>query len=263
MTAQPRRGRVIDAFLFNDELDLLEIRLNELDAVADRFVLVESTVTFSGRPKPLVYADHRARYARWHDRIEHVVVEDTPDTGAWRWGRETHQRDAIVRGLRDARCDDLVLLSDLDEIPDPALVAARVRGAYLVDYRMYYVNARQPRGTTVGTIALYAFQLLARGAEATRRARFHFPSIPDGGWHFSYAMPPDRIRAKLRAFSHAEFDNEDIANAVEPRRENLEDLFAYHPGHLELLDPDGPGLSPWLRAHWRRYPDLVRMPSGG
>ena len=59
--------RVFDAFPFFNELEMLEIRLNVLDDVVDRFVLVESTLTFSGRPKPLWYADHRARFARCTD----------------------------------------------------------------------------------------------------------------------------------------------------------------------------------------------------
>ena len=56
---------VIDAFPFNDELDMLELRLGTLDAVVDYFVLVESPRTFSGMPKPLYYAENKDRFAKW------------------------------------------------------------------------------------------------------------------------------------------------------------------------------------------------------
>ena len=258
-----RVTRVVDAFPFFNELEMLEIRLNVLDAVVDRFVLVESTVTFSGRPKPLWYADHRARFARWADRIEHVIVDDSPDTGDDRWARERHQRDCVARGLASCRADDVVMLSDVDEIPDPSIVATRRLGAYRQRYSMYYLNAVQPRVRWVGTVALYAFQLAAHGAEKVRLRRGSFEIVEGGGWHFAYAMPPDRIREKLGAFSHAEHDTPANAAAVETRRDALVDLFCAHPGQLVVEDIEGDRYPAYLREHWRRYASLVRQPFGG
>ena len=107
---------IYDTFLFFNEFDLLDIRLHELDAVADKFVLVEATRTHSNQTKPLYYAENRERYAAFHDKIIHVVVDDTPDT-ADAWAIERFQRDAILRGLTRCRPDDLILMSDVDEIP--------------------------------------------------------------------------------------------------------------------------------------------------
>ena len=95
---------------------MLDIRLRELDTVVDRFVLVEATRTHSNRPKPLYYAENRARYAAFADKIIHVVVEDTPDTTN-AWAIERFQRDCILRGLHNCRPDDIILMSDVDEIP--------------------------------------------------------------------------------------------------------------------------------------------------
>jgi hypothetical protein len=254
--------RVVDAFPFFNELEMLEIRLNVLDAVVDRFVILESTVTYSGRPKPLWYADHRARFERWADRIEHVIVDDSPDTGNDYWARERYQRDCIVRGLAGCRADDVVLLSDVDEIPDPTIVAARRRGAYRQRYSMYYLNAVRPRERWVGTVALYAFQLAAHGAENVRLRRGSFEIVEGGGWHFAYAMTPDRIREKLGAFSHAEHDTPENAAAVESRRDTLVDLFGAHPGHLVVEDIEGDGYPAYLRENWHRYTSLVRQPFG-
>ena len=98
----------VDAFLLNNELHILEMRLNILDPVMDQFVIVESTVEFSGRSKPLWYADNKERFSPWKDKIKHYVVNDTPDSGADRWPREYHQRGAIIRGLSGCKSNDLV-----------------------------------------------------------------------------------------------------------------------------------------------------------
>ena len=76
-------------------------------------------------------------------------------------------------------------------------------------------------------------------------------------------MPPDRIRGKLEAFSHAEHDTPEIAAAVEPRRDALVDLFAAHPGTLEVRDVERDRFPEYLRANWRRHASLVRTPFGG
>ena len=91
-----------DTFPFFNELDLLEIRLHELASVVDRVVLVEATRTHSNLPKPLYYAENRARFAPFADKIIHIVVEDTPDT-ADAWAIERFQRDCILRGLQNCR----------------------------------------------------------------------------------------------------------------------------------------------------------------
>ena len=58
---------IYDAFPFLDELELLELRLKELAAVVDRHILVESTLTFQGTPKPLYYAENERRFANFRD----------------------------------------------------------------------------------------------------------------------------------------------------------------------------------------------------
>ncbi len=113
------RPRVYDCFTFFNELDVLDIRLAELDMLVDYFVIVESTRTFTAKPKPLYYAENRKRYDRYAHKIIHVVVDDLPLDAPTHWIREWHQRDAILRGLSTARPDDRIIVSDCDEIPKP------------------------------------------------------------------------------------------------------------------------------------------------
>lgn len=70
---------VYDCFTFFNELDLLEIRLNTLDSVVDRFVLVEANKTFSNMEKPLYFKENEGRFEKFKDKIIHIVVEDFPE----------------------------------------------------------------------------------------------------------------------------------------------------------------------------------------
>lgn len=129
--ARPPEGgriRVYDGFIFFNELDLLEIRLHELAASVDFFVIVEARQTFTGMPKPLIFDENRARFSAFADRIIHIIADEALalPPGASAWDRETAQRNAILRGFAAARPEDLVMFSDLDEIPSGAQMA-RIR----------------------------------------------------------------------------------------------------------------------------------------
>ncbi|MFN3875521.1 MAG: hypothetical protein ACK4L7_06380, partial [Flavobacteriales bacterium] len=145
---------IIDCFTFFNELDLLEIRLRELDAVVDRFILVEATLTHQGRPKPLCYAQHADRFAQWHRKLTHVVVDRFPEARGGAWALEQHQRNRIIDGLKGIAPTDQVMISDVDEIPRPEAVlrAARTRGYRIFRQRMFYyyltcVNDTQQGGS--------------------------------------------------------------------------------------------------------------------
>src|SRR3989344_1716902 len=84
-------AKIYDCFTFFNELDLLDLKLHELADHVDKFVIVESTVTFQGNPKPLYFQENKQRFAPFLDKIIHVVVSDTPTEGS-AWDREHYQR---------------------------------------------------------------------------------------------------------------------------------------------------------------------------
>jgi len=257
------RGLVWDAFLFHDELDLLDLRLEILDAVVDRFVVVESTVTFRGRAKPLHFAEHRERFERWADRIVHVVVEDAPDVGDDGWGRERFQRDAVGRALGACRGRDVVLVSDVDEIPHPDRVAERRLGRYEQVETQYHLDCVQDEAANYGTVARWWFEVVALGAQRVRDERFSLPVVPGGGWHFSSVMSAERISHKLRSYSHAEYDTPEQHAAVAERRAALVDLFGNRPTPLRVLAPGDPVLPEVLRSPGHRWSHLLRGDGDG
>jgi beta-1,4-mannosyl-glycoprotein beta-1,4-N-acetylglucosaminyltransferase len=112
---------LFDCFLFHDELDLLELRLGELWDSVDRFVLVESTLTFSGTPKPLYFSENRNRFAPFASKLT-TLVFDEPVHNLTAWQRRERQCNALLGGLGSARTDDIVLLSDIDEIVSPRAI---------------------------------------------------------------------------------------------------------------------------------------------
>jgi beta-1,4-mannosyl-glycoprotein beta-1,4-N-acetylglucosaminyltransferase len=109
-----------DMVPFFNELEILELRLETLDPVVDKFVICEATTTHSGKPKPLLLQENGHRFARWAHKIKHVVVELGQTTD---WGREKEQRVCLWHGF-SGHPSDLIILSDVDEIPNPEAVGA-------------------------------------------------------------------------------------------------------------------------------------------
>ncbi len=227
----PKR-RLFDCFPFFNELDLLELRLSELDGVVDRFVLVEADFTHTGQPKPLYFAENRERFATWADKITHIVVSDDP--GGFAWRREFYQREVILRGLEECRPDDMILISDIDEIPR-AEVAARLCDGhsdfdqfFAPELGFYYYRLDLKAPEPWRAVAAAPYHLLAGiGPNAARSlARQGVgQTIPNAGWHFTWMGDAARFLEKMRAYAHQEhrarFDADAGGHAA-----RLERLFA-------------------------------------
>ena len=260
---------IYDCFTFFNELDLLEIRLNVLKDVVDRFVLVEATQTFTGRPKPLYYKENAARFAAFADRIIHVVVDDFSAAEAGRtpreraWMSESIQRKAIARGLVGARPDDTIIISDLDEIPRPESVPLAVGRPGITKFDLTchfcFINRREyyPRGgahtpqavnyATFMNPRTYAHfkysQFVLKEVNACPSAtiiryRKAHRTIFNAGWHFTWLGGVDAIVKKLKSFAHTEYSGADIASPelVKARLENNESIFGFDRGEKFFFD---------------------------
>lgn len=213
---------IYDCFIFFNELDLLELRLNELKDSVDRFVLVEASRTFSNLPKPLVYEENRERFSAFEGRIIHVVVDDFPlyDGNAWEY--EKYQRNAIEQGIRGCRPDDIIIISDVDEIPSREAIT-RYRdldGVHSLKQRFFYyffnyLNRKQPFWHAP-CILRYKDYTDAETLRIDGHLHRKHPMIENGGWHFSYLGGVDKIIEKLESFSHQEFNKPEYKD-----RENL------------------------------------------
>ncbi|KFH67107.1 hypothetical protein MVEG_07630 [Podila verticillata NRRL 6337] len=122
--------KMIDIILFNSELDLLELRLNELNHVVDTFVIIESNATFSGHPKKLYYKTFSRHFEKFNHKIHHIELPPMSQEAkrySDDWGNERYARDkgvSIAIQELQPRDGDWLLLSDLDELPRPSVLLA-------------------------------------------------------------------------------------------------------------------------------------------
>ncbi|MFA5238276.1 MAG: hypothetical protein WC476_01035 [Phycisphaerae bacterium] len=217
---------VYDTFMFFNELDILELRLKELNDVVDRFVLAESISSHSGNEKPLYYESNKDRFSQFQDKIIHVVVEDYPKgTSFISWDREHHQRNAIIRGLSDVKDDDYIMLSDVDEIPRPSKIGQE--GVFITNLYGYYINVKCGSGLSNATVGIRGKNLKELlPLQKLRETRGdNITPICNGGWHFSYLGNPDEIKAKLDNYAHTEYSGQSIEN-VRKNYENLQSPYS-------------------------------------
>lgn len=215
--------QVIDAFLFFNELDLLEIRLNELAQVVDKFLIVECTKTFSGKNHELCYAANMQRFKQFHDKIEYVVINDTPDfapdpaRGHNRHLIERWQRAQIDRGLKRCAQDDLIIISDVDEIFHPKnvqhafkILKDQKKVGFQQRFFYYYLNGlcvqNGQDAPWWGPVACRYRDFPSAQVIRDDRGKNEPHFIDNAGWHFSYLGGVDKIVEKIEAYAHQEND---------------------------------------------------------
>lgn len=249
-------SRVFDVFPFFNEIDLLEIRLNELDSVVDFFVITEASTTFSGLEKPFYFELFRKRFEHFSSKILYQKIENVPD-GLSPFERDWFQRDAAKSFLEDYILpDDFIVYGDVDEIPKAESITyaqTQLSSTFQIchcamDLYYYYLNLREDSGTLLSymgeypriknkkwigtTISKWGF---ASGFTLTQLRNPEHKSygirIDDAGWHFSYVggfktePPIDRIVRKIQSAAHQELNNDKVLRKVEKRLLRNKDVF--------------------------------------
>jgi len=278
-------SRVYDCFAFFNELDLLEIRLHELDPVVDFFVLVEATRTFQKQPKPLYYAENRERFREFADKILHVVVDDYPNFFTrfrlpTPMDYDNHQKNQIVRGLKGAQPDDIIIYSDLDEIPraEKILEYRDVPGTKVFQqlFCTYFINCVctdgpvEPCQLNRDGLHYWRGSVMASYADFRNTKEFRkrrdrqepgIVQIAEGGWHFTYLGGIETVRQKLLSFAHTKeekyrLENLDDSTQLQQMIESGSDLFGrdYRYAFVEL-DERFPR---YVRDHRQRFAHLIK-----
>ena len=243
---------VYDCFPFFNELDLLEIRLNVLKDVVDKFVLVEAGETHTGKPKPFYFEENRGRFAAFADRIVYLKIEKFP-VGHGAWWNENYQRNELMKGLVGAKDDDDIIISDLDEIPNPEKVrqwkgTKGIKVFHQTYYSFYlnYLNVRERRlcatkmfsyrdaKCVYDGVKVYGNEFLPedinQGTTLTKIRRRTLPKsiggeivVKDGGWHFTCLGGAAAMVAKMRAVApHHDFNPDDPSLTPERMAELIE-----------------------------------------
>lgn len=278
---------IYDCFPFFNELDLLEIRLNVLKDAVDRFVIVEAPWTFTGIEKPLVFSKNKDRFKPFLDRIIYVVAGEPPvsQTASHRenaWIRENFQRNEILRGLKEAKPNDTIILSDLDEIPDPEAIAMALKLPGVTRFRQrfynFFLNYRNysvpywPMGTQLCSFSAFKDPSTYKGVETGEfvvacansgatmtKLRMAKPTrtIKKGGWHFSYLGGIEAIQQKLKSFAHTECnttkttDTRFIAKSLDSGRDPVER------GYRFFREPINDAFPLYIRENASHYSKLI------
>ena len=242
-------NKIYDCFLFYNELDLLQLRITELYSSVDCFVICECAVTFSGEPKPLYYLLNQARFVNFKDKIQHFVIPNPPadvyvnnPINPNRVTSEFWQRNQMAIAIQTAKDNDLILISDIDEIPRAALltwvaklccfaktivffsqawyllfldvrVANREQVVFASNRRSKNKNNAKWLGTFACTARLLriAYRGNINSIWAMKWGDHHLknPIIEDAGWHFSYMNGIKGLLMKIQG-NGVLYSNKDI-----------------------------------------------------
>ena len=232
---------IVDCFPFLNELELLEIRLNVLDPYVDKFVLVEAAKTQTLKKKPFVFEENKSKFEKFLDKIEHVKLDeyDCP-IGGFRnvnndWTMEHLQRNSVCVGVDrlDLSMDDIILISDLDEIPNLTqveenikFVEDKVMTSFVNNTYSYFLNmkcydgdrkeekiSRHSLGVLRKTLKVHSPQELWSVRNTAPR-----PDTPRG-WHLSWLGGPQKVREKSLSCIEP-FDKSCV-----PSEEKMEEVF--------------------------------------
>lgn len=252
---------IYDTFNFFNELEILEIRFNELNNFVDRFVIVESNLTFTGKTKPLYFENNKKYYSKFLKKVTHIIVEDNPLVNNNPWILEMFQFNAITRGLKKCDKNDIILLSNVDEIPKlNNFDINEIKKTDLIGFNQqtsyYYLNNVISNQNWIGTKALFYQNFSSFYDLYVIRHSPTTKNIKDGGWHFSYMGDPIKIQNKIFSFSHQEFNNpnfnrtEYIQNAILERRDIFGRNITFELKTIDFL-PDH------VRANIKKYKKLI------
>lgn len=216
--------KIYDCFTFFNELDLLEIRLEEHYEYVDYFVIAEANKSHQGFDKEYFLENNWDRYKKYHDKIIHIKVDDMPND-TYTWTLENHQRNALARGLGHAQPDDVIVVSDCDEMLRPQTFELirndTTRNLWVCRQPIFWskINYAQiePRnsGYNVNSMAV-TFKTLRTPQELRNQTHWAFHTLPmvhdsseiltiqHAGWHFSYLGDNKQATSKLENFAHAE-----------------------------------------------------------
>jgi beta-1,4-mannosyl-glycoprotein beta-1,4-N-acetylglucosaminyltransferase len=229
--------------MFYNEIDLLTYRLNLLNDVVDFFIIVESTHSHNGKEKNLTYLENKALFESFHKKIIHIVVEDFPHkypnidfSRREQWLNEGHQRNAISRGLNKIDTlseSDVIIIADLDEIPDPRTLLNIKKSNIKVDFNalvmdLYYYNLNTKiKGDWRHCKILDYKTYKSMNMTCNQIRRTGSKAILNGGWHLSYFGDKYFIQNKIQNFGHQEFNNSRFTDLskIEERVANFRDLY--------------------------------------
>ena len=239
--------KIFDCFMYFDEEIVLDIRLNALDKYVDYFVIVESIYTHKGDRRELKF--NQKKFYKFKDKIKYIIYKNLPqsiekiydnDSEAEKSRkyilnaayRENGQRNFITNGLENANDDDMILVSDVDEIPNLQNIDFKEISKKIIIFKQdmfyYKFNLKMPDLIWSGTKACKKKHLISpqwlRNIKDRKYPLYRVDTlfsdkkyiniefVNNGGWHFSNIKSPEEIEYKLKSYlHHREFDENPLS----------------------------------------------------
>ena len=254
--------KVYDCFMYYDEDTVVDIRLNCLDPYVDKFIIVESKFTHSGKKRNLLFDINK--FNHFKNKISYFVLDHEPNgievvndkddeaTKSHKYifnaiKRENYHRNYITRGLKEAGPEDIIMVSDADEIPNlEKLDLTKIKNKLIFfEQKMFYykLNLCVDSFNWFGTKACknkylispqwirnikdrnYPFWRIDTLFSKTKHQNIYF--VNDGGWHFSNIKDAKAIEEKLKSYlHHREYDIEPVGiNKIEEFIKNKKTIY--------------------------------------
>lgn len=205
--------KVIDCFIFYNELKMLQLRLEELYDTVDYFILVEATKTHKGDDKNLFFKDNMNLFQKYIDKIVYVLVDDMPCTDN-PWDNEKYQRECINKGIQrlNLNDNDLLIITDCDEIPNYKKIQEikniKLDDIYILEMTLYMYNftcKSKNLWRFAKILPYYIFKLNNFDCNKVRMAST-YKVVKDAGWHLTYFGDNNFIKNKLKSYAHQELN---------------------------------------------------------
>ena len=288
--------------MFYDEDLVADLRFNILDEHVTKFVVVESKFTHSGEKRNLLFDINK--YSKFKNKINYVILENEPsnleiindnDTADKKNSkyimnalkRENYQRNGITNGLKEASPDDLILVSDVDEIPNLSNIELKNINNEIILFKQnfyyYKFNLKLEDMPWLGTKACkykklkspqwlrnvkdkkYPFWRLDVLFSNKKYSNIKF--IENGGWHFSNMKSPAEIEKKMRTYlHHREYDinplGEEKIKEIIKNKKSIYNLRAdmkneKFDGTQNLKPTDGSELPNYIKINKKKYSNWI------
>jgi beta-1,4-mannosyl-glycoprotein beta-1,4-N-acetylglucosaminyltransferase len=212
--------KIIDCFMFYNELDILKIRLEELYNVVDYIIIIEATITHNNTPKPLYFNENKHLFSQYADKIIHYVTDfstthhfvqyiNTPNDN---WFRENYQRECaqIIIKEMNLNDNDIIITTDCDEIPKRSIIESIKNGnfiiqneVYSIEMVLYYYNIELTTARKWYHAKLLNYNMYKKFNLLTDIRFSSYTLLPDAGYHLSYFGDVDFIKTKLESFAES------------------------------------------------------------
>lgn len=229
---QMENPKLLDVFLFYNELDLLKARLEYLGSIVDYFIISEADTDFSGRKKSFLLSSEIIESLPYSNKIIYQQQKIHLNSPSWLfkklryfnrknrllWKIQDEQRNSTLTPLKKFNPNDIVLFSDLDEFPSESAIQQGVKFldsrkainlhpmACSLDQIFFYYNLSNaaPLDKFYGSVMTTLGEFRKYSPHKFRSDKNNFEHIKNGGWHFSYFMDENLILNKIFAISDVE-----------------------------------------------------------